>query len=60
MLSLFSNRTHYAKNGTQWMGKALARIIGKFQTTNDSPGENNYEFVRLEKRIMYARFWYSK
>ena len=50
MLNLFSLRTNYWKNGTQWMGKWCARVIG----------ENNYEYFRLEKRIFYARYWYSK
>jgi hypothetical protein len=43
-------RVTYHKNGTQFFGKMVARIIG----------EKNYEFVRLEKRITYARYWYNK
>ena len=50
MLNLFSTRTHYWKNGTQFIGRIPARIMG----------ENRYEFWRLEKRIMYARWWYAK
>ena len=50
MLNLFSNRTHYWKNGTQWMGKMCAKAMG----------ENNYELARLEKRIFYARYYYAK
>jgi hypothetical protein len=43
-------RTKYHKNGTQWIGKLFARIIG----------EKNYEWLRLERRIAYANFWYKK
>ena len=50
MLNIFSNRTHYWKNGTQFIGKLPARIMG----------ENNYEMFRLEKRISYAKYWYFK
>ena len=50
MLNLFSLRTNNWKNGTQWMGKWSARAMG----------ENNYELMRLEKRIFYARFYYTK
>jgi hypothetical protein len=50
MANLFSLRTNYWKNGTQWMGKWVARTIG----------ENHYELARLEKRIFYARFYYFK
>ena len=32
------------------MGKWTARALG----------ENNYEFFRLEKRIMYAKYYYQK
>ena len=32
------------------MGKWTARAIG----------ENNYEYFRLEKRIFYARYYYTK
>lgn len=30
MLNLLSLRTNYAKNGTQWMGRLVARAMGKF------------------------------
>ena len=50
MANLFSLRTNYWKNGTQWMGKWVARTMG----------ENHYELVRIEKRIFYARFYYFK
>ena len=50
MLNLFSLRTNNWRNGTQWMGKWAARAMG----------ENNYEYFRLEKRIFYARFYYTK
>ena len=50
MLNIFSLRTNYWKNGTQWMGRWTARAIG----------EGNYEYVRLEKRIAYAKFYYTK
>lgn len=50
MLNIFSLRTNNWRNGTQWMGKWAARAMG----------ENNYEFFRLEKRIMYARYYYGK
>jgi hypothetical protein len=43
-------RTNYHKNGTQWIGKMCARLIG----------EKNYEWVRLEKRIFYAKYFYKK
>lgn len=43
-------RNKYHKNGTQWIGKILARLIK----------EKNYEFVRLEKRVLYAKYWYAK
>ena len=50
MGNLFSYRTNYWKNGTQWIGKQGVRLLG----------ENKYEFFRLEKRIFYARFYYFK
>jgi hypothetical protein len=50
MGNLFSVRTNYWKNGTQWMGRWTARLIG----------ENHYELARIEKRIFYARFYYFK
>jgi hypothetical protein len=43
-------RNTYHKNGTQWIGKFVTRLIG----------EKNYEFIRIEKRIAYAKFWYTK
>ena len=43
-------RPSYHKNGTQWIGKICCRIIG----------EKNYEFIRLQKRLSYAQFWYTK
>jgi hypothetical protein len=43
-------RPNYHKNGTQWVGKLCAAIIG----------EHRYEWVRLEKRILYGYFWYTK
>lgn len=50
MANLFSLRSNYWKNGTQWMGRWTARLIG----------ENHYELARIEKRIFYARFYYYK
>ena len=50
MLNLFSLRTNNAKNGTQWLGKWTARALG----------ENRYEMFRLERRIFYARYYYTK
>ena len=50
MLSLFSMRNNYWRNGTQWMGRWVARAIG----------EDNYEFFRLEKRILYVKTYYFK
>ena len=47
---MFSLRTNYHKNGTQWLGKWVARTMG----------ENNYEYFRLEKRVFYARYYYAK
>jgi hypothetical protein len=43
-------RPTYHKNGTQWIGKMVCALIG----------EKRYEWVRLEKRIFYGRFWYTK
>lgn len=43
-------RPSYHKNGTQWIGKLCARIIG----------EKNYDYIRLQKRVNYAMFWYTK
>ena len=43
-------RNSYHKNGTQWIGKIFNRIIG----------ERNYDQIRLERRIFYAKFWYTK
>jgi hypothetical protein len=43
-------RSTYHKNGTQWIGRIACKLIG----------EKNYEYIRLEKRILYARFWYAK
>ena len=50
MLNIWSVRNNYYKNGTQWMGKIAARVIG----------ENRYEWFRIEKRIFYARYYYGK
>ena len=50
MLNLFSLRSNYLKNGMQFQGKMWTRVIG----------ENNYEYFRMEKRLMYARFYYTK
>ncbi len=50
MFNLFSLRPNYHKNGTQFIGKIGARIMG----------ESNYEYFRLEKRIFYARYYYTK
>ncbi len=50
MFNFFSLRPNYHKNGTQWMGKIVCRIMG----------ENNYEYFRLEKRVLYARYYYAK
>ena len=50
MLNLLSHRTNYWKNGTQFIGRIPARIIG----------ENTYELFRIEKRIAYVRWWYAK
>lgn len=43
-------RNIYHKNGTQWIGKIVNRLIG----------EHRYEFFRLEKRILYSKYWYFK
>lgn len=43
-------RNQYHKNGTQWLGKMINKIIG----------ESNYDSIRCEKRILYAKFWYLK
>ncbi len=43
-------RTGYHKNGTQFIGKFVARIIG----------ERTYEWIRLEKRILYMSYYYKK
>lgn len=50
MLNIWSVRNNYWKNGTQFMGRIVARIMG----------EERYEFFRLEKRIMYANYYYAK
>ena len=50
MLNFFSLRNNYWKNGTQFIGRIPARIIG----------EDNYEYFRLEKRIAYAHVYYFK
>ena len=50
MLQLFSLRTNYHKNGTQFIGRIFARAIG----------ENNYEMARIEKRVFYAKYYYTK
>jgi hypothetical protein len=36
----------YHKNGTQWIGKMVNKLIG----------EKRYERIRLEKRIAYAKW----
>jgi hypothetical protein len=43
-------RNQYHKNGTQWIGKIVAKAMG----------ENRYEWFRLERRILYAKYWYQK
>ena len=50
MGNIFSYRSNYWKNGTQWIGKSVVRLIG----------ENRYELARLEKRVFYGRFYYFK
>ena len=51
MLNVFSLRTNYgSKNGKQFLGKTLARVIG----------ENNYEYFRMEARIFNANYYYRK
>ena len=50
MINLFSLRNNYWKNGTQFIGRIAARTIG----------ENNYEYFRMEKRIAYANYYYTK
>ena len=50
MLNLFSLRSNYLKNGLQFQGKMWTRVIG----------ENNYEYFRMEKRLAYAQFYYTK
>ena len=50
MLTFWSVRNNYWKNGTQWMGRMVARAMG----------ENNYELFRMEKRILYANYYYTK
>ena len=50
MLNLFSLRSNYLKNGLQFQGKMWTRVIG----------ENNYEYFRMEKRLAYAKFYYTK
>lgn len=43
-------RNTYHKNGTQWIGKIFSAIIG----------EKRYDVLRLERRVIYAHFWYTK
>ena len=43
-------RNAYHKNGTQWLGKMFAAVIG----------EKRYDVLRLERRVNYAHFWYTK
>jgi hypothetical protein len=43
-------RNTYHKNGTQWIGKLFSALIG----------EKRYDVLRLERRITYAHFWYTK
>lgn len=34
MLNIFSLRTNYWKNGTQWIGRSVARAIGTIKFSN--------------------------
>ena len=43
-------RNQYHKNGTQWIGKMVVQVIG----------EKRYDYLRLLRRINYAKFWYCK
>jgi hypothetical protein len=43
-------RNQYHKNGTQWIGRMFSGVIG----------ENRYELLRIERRVTYAKFWYTK
>ena len=43
-------RNQYHKNGTQWLGKMFNRMIG----------ERRYDYLRMQRRINYTRFWYFK
>ena len=48
--SIFSTKPNYYKNGMNWWLKMINRAIG----------ENNYEYLRLEKRILSATFYYKR
>ena len=50
MLNIWSVRNNYWKNGTQWIGRIPARVMG----------EHRYEWFRMEKRIAYANYYYVK
>ena len=48
--ALFSSKVNYHKNGTFWFQKIFARVIG----------EQNYEKIRMERRIFSASIWYRR
>jgi hypothetical protein len=43
-------RPVYHKNGTQFIGKFFNKILG----------EDRYDWIRVNKRVWYAYFWYTK
>eukprot|EP00357_Protocruzia_adherens_P037228 CAMPEP_0114973110 /NCGR_PEP_ID=MMETSP0216-20121206/774_1 /TAXON_ID=223996 /ORGANISM="Protocruzia adherens, Strain Boccale" /LENGTH=216 /DNA_ID=CAMNT_0002333569 /DNA_START=82 /DNA_END=732 /DNA_ORIENTATION=+ len=49
-MNIFSLRNNYWKNGTQWMGRIGAKLIG----------EPRYEWFRLTKRTTYAEYFMTK
>ena len=50
MIPLFNNRVGYYKNGIWWFTKLFNRVIG----------ESRYDYLRLERRIAIAKFYYIR
>ena len=47
---IFSTNVNYYKNGIFWWQKVINRIIG----------EKHYNFIRMEKRILAAKIYYTR
>ena len=50
LFPLFASKVKYHKNGIWWFTKLINKAIG----------EERYNYLRIERRIMSARIWYTR